>query len=133
MASETAPVDKPSIFRLRAGLLLLAALLMFCISSGRFITVQFGLGWLWGTIGALVMAGLIGFGLTQLTRKIYFLLAALITLVTTYFAFDFLRGALGWSGTTAFIFALVPFGVLAAAFWDFRRLKLEVTGWLNRP
>ncbi|MEP9378869.1 hypothetical protein ABLE91_19285 [Aquabacter sp. CN5-332] len=133
MASETAPVGKPSILRLRAGLLLLAALLMFCISSGRFVAVQFGLGWIWGTICALVVAALIGFGLTQLTRKIYFLLAAVITLVTTYFAFDFLRGALGWSGTTAFIFALVPFVVLAAAFWDFRRLKLEVTGWLNSP
>lgn len=131
MASQTSPVGKPSILRLRAGLMLVLALLMFCISAGRFVAVQFGLGWVWGTIAAVVIAGVVAFGVTQLTRKTYFLLAAAMTILTTYLAFDFLRGALGWTTTYAFIFALVPFVVLGAAFWDFRKLKVEVASWLN--
>ncbi len=133
MASETTPIGKSSILRLRAGLLLLAALVMFCVSAGRFVAVQFGFGWVWGTICALLVAGLLAFGVTRLTRKTYFALAAFITLLTTYLAFDFLRGAAGWSGTTSLVFALIPLIILAAAFWDFRKLKLEITRWLNTP
>ncbi|WP_132033142.1 hypothetical protein [Aquabacter spiritensis] len=124
---------RPSILRLRAGILLLLALIMFCISAGRFVAVQFELGWIWATVVALIVAGLIAFGITRLTRKTYFLLATGITLITTYLVFDFLRGALDWSPATALVFALVPCLILAAAFWDFRKLKLEFGGWLNSP
>lgn len=127
------PAGKPPIMRVRAGLLLLLALVLFCVSAGRFVGVQMGLGWLWGMVGALVVAVLAGFLLNRLTRKIYFIIAAVITLLTTYLAFDFLRGALEWSPTMSLLFALVPFVILAAAFWDFRKLKLEVSGWLNSP
>ncbi|WP_127089904.1 hypothetical protein [Aquabacter cavernae] len=133
MAADFSPSGKPSIVRVRAGLLLLLALILFCVSAGRFVGVQMGLGWAWGMVGALIVAVLVGFGLSRLSRKIYFIISAVITLLTTYLAYDFLRGALEWSSTLSLLFALVPFAILAAAFWDFRRLKLEVSGWLNSP
>ena len=133
MTVSPSPSGRPSILRARAGFLLVLALCMLCVSAGRFVAVQFGLGWLWGILGALLVAALVVFVLTRLTRKLYFIIATLITLLTTYLAYDFLRGALDWSAGMALVFAAIPFAILAATFWDFRRLKLEVTGWLNSP
>lgn len=133
MAADFSPAGKPAIVRVRAGLLLLLALILFCVSAGRFVGTQMGLGWVWGLVGALVVAILFGFVLSRLTRKVYFIIAAFVTLLTTYLAYDFLRGALEWSSTMSLLFALVPFVILAAAFWDFRQLKLEVTRWLDSP
>ena len=124
---------KPAILRLRAGLLMLTALGMLCVSAGRFVAVQLSAGWVWGLVAALALAAALAFALTRLTKKLYFAIAALFTLLVTYLAFDFLRGALGWSSGMAFLFALIPFAILAATFWDFRKLKLELTGWLNAP
>ena len=132
-AEDNGVAEKPAIVRVRAGLLLLLALILFCVSAGRFVATQFSLNWMWGLIVALVVAGLVGFALSRLTRKVYFLISALITLLTTYLAYDFLRGAMDWSTTMSLLCALVPFAVLAAAFWDFRQLKLEVARWLNSP
>lgn len=133
MSAPPAPTGRPSILRLRAGLLLVLALSMLSVSAGRFVAVQFGFGWKWGIVGAVGFALVLVFVLTRLTRKLYFIIAAIITLLTTYLAFDFLRGALEWSSGMALLFAALPFAILAATFWDFRRLKLEVTGWLNSP
>lgn len=133
MTAPPSPTGRPSILRARAGLLLVLALTMLCVSVGRFSAVQLTLGWKWGTLVALVFAVVLVFVLTRLTRKVYFVIAAIITLLTTYLAFDFLRGALEWSFGCALVFAALPFAILAATFWDFRRLKLEVSGWLNSP
>lgn len=133
MTAPPPPAGRPAILRARAGLLLVLALSMLCISAGRFVAVQLTLGWKWGTLGAFLFAVVLVFVLTRLTRKVYFIIAAIITLLTTYLAFDFLRGALEWSSGMALVFAALPFAILAATFWDFRRLKLEVSGWLNSP
>lgn len=124
-------VGPPSILRLRAGLLLLATVSLFSISAGRFAAVTFGLGWGWGLALVLAVLLLVAFAMWRLTRKVYLIIAAAVTALTTYFAYDFLQGAVGVSSTTALVLALVPFLVVAAAFWDFLRLKDEIRRWLN--
>lgn len=121
----------PSILRLRAGLLLLATVSLFSISAGRYAAVTFGLGWGWGLALVLAFVLLVGFGIWRLTRKVYLIIAAAVTALTTYFAYDFLQGAVGVSSTTALILSLVPLVVVGAAFWDFLRLKEEIRRWLN--
>ncbi len=120
-----------TILRLRAGFLLLAALLLLCLSGGTFLARQFQLGYGWALLIALVIAAGVGYGVFRLTNKAYLAIAALVTLVTAYFAYDFLRNAMGWSAGLSLTFALVPLVVVGAAFWDFRRLKVEIRAWLN--
>lgn len=124
-------VGPPSILRLRAGLLLLATVSLFSISAGRFAAVTFGLGWVWGLVLVLAVLVLLAFAIWRLTRKVYLIIAAAVTALTTYFAYDFLQGALGLSSTTALVLSLVPLVVVGAAFWDFLRLKEEIRRWLN--
>lgn len=121
----------PSILRLRAGLLLLVTVAFFSISAGRFAAVTFGLGWAWGLALVLAALVLLAFALWRLTRKVYLIIAAAVTVLTTYFAYDFLQGAVGVSSTTALVLSVVPLVVVAVAFWDFLRLKEEIRRWLN--
>lgn len=121
----------PSILRLRAGLLLLATVCLFSVFAGRYAAVTFGLGWGWGLFLVLGFLVLVGFAIWRLTRKVYLLIAAAVTALTTYFAYDFLQGAVGVSSTTALVLSVVPLVVVGGAFWDFLRLKAEIRGWLN--
>ncbi|MGU3494138.1 hypothetical protein ACLBXM_08850 [Xanthobacteraceae bacterium A53D] len=121
-----------SILRLRAGFLLLAALVILCVSGGTFIARQFQLGYGWALLIAGLIALALGFGVFRLTTKYYIGIAALVTLVTTYLAYDFMRNALQWGAGVSTALAIVPLVVLVAAFWDFRRLKGEVRAWANR-
>lgn len=120
------------ILRLRAGLLLLIALILFCVGGGTFVARQFNLGLGWALLIALGFVLLIGFGLMQLTNKSYWAIAVLVTVLTTYLAYDFLHAGMQWGGTLSLILAAFPLAVLSAAFWDFRRLKMEVRAWGNR-
>ncbi|OYX14119.1 MAG: hypothetical protein B7Z15_05050 [Rhizobiales bacterium 32-66-8] len=131
MASDVRVVGKPSILRIRAGFLLLIALAIFCVSAGRFVAVTLTLGWGWGAGAVVVCCLLLGWGIARLTRKIYLLLAAAVTLLTSYFVYDFLRVAMGLSSTTSLLLAVIPFLLVGAAFWDFRTLKEEIVRWLN--
>lgn len=131
MANIDGTQARPWIFRLRAGLLLLVALVFFSISGGNFVARQFGLTWLWALGLAFVFALLLGYGVARLTRAMYLSGAAVLTLLTTYLAYDFLRNAVGWSQTTSLILAAVPFVLMGAAFWDFRRLKEEIRRWAD--
>ena len=131
MASDARVVGKPSILRVRAGFLLLIALVIFCISAGRFVAVSLALGWGWGAGAVVLCCLLLAWGIARLTRKIYLLLASVVTVLTSYFVFDFLQGAMGFSSTTSLILSLVPFLLVGAAFWDFRTLKEEIVRWLN--
>ncbi|MEP9368477.1 hypothetical protein [Xanthobacter sp. VNH20] len=131
MANIEGTQARPWIFRLRAGLLLLVALVFFCISGGNFVARQFGLTWVWALGLAFVFALLVGYGVSRLTRAMYLSGGAVVTLLTTYLAYDFLRNAVGWSQTTSLILAAVPFVLMGAAFWDFRRLKEEIRRWAD--
>lgn len=128
---ETGRVNT-SILRLRAGLLLLAALVLLCLSSGTFLARQFQLGYGWALLMAAILALLVGYGVFRLTNKLYLGIAGLVTLATTYLAYDFLRNAMQWSAGVSMALAIIPLVILAAAFWDFRRLKGEVRAWANR-
>lgn len=121
----------PSFLRVRGGLLLLATASIFAISAGRFLAISFGLGWGWGLLVVLVCVAAVAFAIWRLTRKWYLILAGALTLLTTYLAYDFLSGALGFSTSTAVLLSIVPLLVMAAAFWDFMRLKEEIRRWLN--
>ena len=123
---------RDSILRLRAGLLLLVALLLFCVSGGTFVARQFNLSLWWALLIALGFVGLIGFGVMQLTNKSYLAIAVVVTALTTYLAYDFLHDAMQWSGAVSLGLAAIPLVLLAAAFWDFRRIKTEVRLWADR-
>ncbi|GGF82668.1 hypothetical protein GCM10007301_48490 [Azorhizobium oxalatiphilum] len=121
-----------SIVRVRAGLLLMVALLLLCLSGGTFIARQFQLGYGWALLMAAVIALAVGYGVFRLTNRLYLGIAGLVTLATTYLAYDFLRNAMQWSAGVSMVLAAIPFVILVAAFWDFRRLKGEVRAWANR-
>lgn len=123
---------RDSILRLRAGLLLLVALLLFCVSGGTFVARQFNLNLWWALLIALGFVLLIGFGVMQLTNKSYLAIAVVVTLLTAYLAYDFLHDAMQWSGAVSLGLAAIPLVLLAAAFWDFRRIKTEVRLWADR-
>lgn len=123
---------RDSILRLRAGLLLLIALLLFCVSGGTFVARQFNLSGWWALLIALGFVGLIGFGVMRLTNKSYLAIAVVVTALTTYLAYDFLHDALQWGSTVSLILAAIPLVLLAAAFWDFRRIKAELRRWADR-
>lgn len=121
----------PAFLRLRAALLLLATVSIFAVSAGRFLSVSLGLGWGWSLVVVLACVAVVAFVIWRLTRKWYLILGAAITLLITYLTYDFLSGALGLSSGTAMLVSIVPFLVVAAAFWDFLRLKEEVRLWMN--
>lgn len=122
---------RESILRLRAGLLLLIALLLFCVGGGTFVARQFNLGLGWALLIALGFVLLIGFGLMQLSNKSYLAIAIIVTVLTTYLVYDFLNAGMQWGTTVALILAVVPLVILSVAFWDFRRLKTELRLWGN--
>ncbi|MCS0493741.1 hypothetical protein NVS89_01430 [Ancylobacter sp. MQZ15Z-1] len=117
--------------RLRAGILVLAALVFISLSAGRWTAALFSLGWIWAALIGVVVAVLIAFIVTRLDRVAYFGIAALVTLFGAYTAYDFARGPVDWSQGWALLLALVPAVILAAAFWDFRHLVAEVRAWAN--
>ncbi|MCS0501641.1 hypothetical protein [Ancylobacter mangrovi] len=117
--------------RLRAGILVLAALVFISLSAGRWTAALFSLGWIWAALIGVVVAVLIAFIVTRLDRVAYFGIAALVTLFGAYTAYDFARGPVDWSQGWALLLALVPAVILAAAFWDFRHLVAEMRAWAN--
>lgn len=122
---------KTSILRLRAGFLVLAALVFISVSAGRWMAALFSLGWGWAGLIGVVIALLVALIVTRLDRLAYFGIAALVTLFGAYTAYDFARGPVDWSKGAAFALALVPGVLLALAFWDFRHIVREARLWLN--
>ncbi|MDQ0509563.1 hypothetical protein [Ancylobacter amanitiformis] len=122
---------KISILRLRAGILVLVALVFVSASAGRWMATLFSLGWVWAALIGIAIAVLIGLIVTRLDRLAYFGIAALVTLFGAYTAYDFARGPVDWSAGAALLLALVPAVLLAAAFWDFRHFVGEVRAWAN--
>jgi len=120
-----------SILRLRAGFLILAALVFISVSAGRWTAALFSLGWGWAALIGVVIAVLVALVVTRLDRVAYFGIATIVTLFGAYTAYDFARGPVDWSQGWAFALALVPGVLLALAFWDFRHIVREVRAWLN--
>ncbi|WGD31857.1 hypothetical protein AncyloWKF20_08570 [Ancylobacter sp. WKF20] len=119
------------IIRLRAGILVLIALIMVSSAAGRWMATLFSLGWGWAALIGIAVALLIALIVTRLDRLAYFGIAALVTLFAAYTAYDFARGPIDWSEGAAFLLALVPAVLLGAAFWDFRHFVSEVRAWAN--
>lgn len=123
--------QKASTVRLRAGILVLVALVFISASAGRWTAALFSLGWGWAALIGIVIAVLIALIVTRLDRVAYFGIAALVTLFGAYTAYDFARGPVDWSQGWALLLALVPAVLLGAAFWDFRHIVAEVRAWAN--
>jgi hypothetical protein len=130
--SEAGGGAKPSIMRLRAGFLVLLALLMVSGMAGRWTATLFSLGLGWAALIGLVVAVLIGAVLSRLSARAYIGVAALVCAVLMYTVFDFARGPADWSDGVAGGVALVLGLLLAAAFWDFWRLTHEVRAWAHK-
>ena len=124
-------VASVSILRLRAGFLVLAALIFVSASAGRWAATLFSLGWGWAALIGVVVAALIALIVTRLDRIAYFGIAVVVTLFGAYTAYDFARGPVDWPKGWALLAALVPAVLLGAAFWDFRHLLSEIRAWAN--
>lgn len=124
-------VASVSILRLRAGFLVLAALIFVSLSAGRWAATLFSLGWGWAALIGVVVAALIALIVTRLDRVAYFGIAVVVTLFGAYTAYDFARGPVDWPEGWALLAALVPAVLLGAAFWDFRHLLSEIRAWAN--
>lgn len=131
--SEAGRGAKPSIVRLRAGFLVLLALLIVSGMAGRWMATLFSLGLGWAALIGLAVAILIGAVLSRLSAGAYIGLAALVCAVVMYTAFDFARGPIDWSDAWAGGLALVAGLLMGAAFWDFWRLTHEVRAWAHKP
>jgi len=133
MSSPSSPSARTtSIVRLRAGLLLLVAFVLLCALGGHFVARQFGLGWGWAILIAVVIWVGAGVALARLDSRIYFGIALAVTALLTYLVYDFCASALGWSTGVSLVLALAATGLLAFTFYDFRRLKDELQRWLYR-
>lgn len=121
-----------TILRVRAGLLLLVAFIVFSWMVGSFIAKHLGLGFGWGLLVAVLIAVGVGVLLARLDLKIYAALSALFTAFGTYTAYDFSRVALDWSQTVSLVLAGAVGLLLALTCYDFRRLKGELIAWARR-
>lgn len=122
---------KPSIVRLRAGLLVLLALLMVSFIAGRWTATLFSLGLGWAALIGLAVAVLVGAILSRLSAAAYIGVAAFVCAVLMYTVFDFARGPADWPDGWAAGIALLLGLLLGAAFWDFWRLTHEVRAWAH--
>lgn len=132
MSSPSTRAPKASILRLRAGLLLLVGFILLCASGGHFVARQFGLGWGWAILLAVVIWVGVGIVLARLDSRIYFGVAVAVTLLLTYLVYDFCATALDWSSTVSMVLAVAATALAGFTFYDFRRLKDELRLWLYR-
>ena len=131
---STAPTGAKGsdIFRLRAGLLVLAVSVLLCWVGGHFVARQFGLGLGWAILIALAIWVGVGMLIARLDTRIYYGVALAVTLLIAYLVYDFTRSALDWSNGVALTLAVLASALLAFTFHDFRRLKHELRLWAYR-
>lgn len=132
MAPAPTGPARPSILRLRAGLLLLVSSVILCGAGGHFVARQFGLGLGWAILLAVVIWIGVGILLARLDLRIYYGAAVAITALLAYLVYDFCSSALGWSGTVCLVLAMLATALLGFAFYDFRRIKEELRRWAYR-
>jgi len=126
------PAARPSIFRLRAGFLVLLALVIVSGMVGRWAATLFSLGAGWAALIGLLVAVLLGIVLSRLDRLTYVIIAGVLTLIAAYTAYDFARGPIDFSVNSALALAVLPVLLLGAAFWDFWRLTHELRDWAHQ-
>ncbi|GAB4070206.1 hypothetical protein KHC28_19600 [Ancylobacter sonchi] len=124
-----AQINRPSMVRLRAGLLVLMALAYLSFVVGRWMATLFSLGILWAAAIGILVALLVALAASRLDRTAYLIIAALVALFGAFTAYDFARGPIDFSQGTATVLALVAGLLLAAAFWDFANLLREFRAW----
>ncbi|MCK0196750.1 hypothetical protein MWN34_07465 [Ancylobacter sp. 6x-1] len=122
---------RSSILRPRAGAAVALVLVIVATMIGRWMATLFSLGWGFAGAIAIVATLLLAIAIMRLPGRIYALTAALLTLLVGYTAYDFARNAMDVSQGLSFALALVPAFLVAAAFWDFRRLTREFTAWAD--
>lgn len=132
MSSPSPGSQKASIVRLRAGLLLLLAFVLLCALGGNFVARQFGLGWGWAILIAVIIWVGAGVALARLDWRIYLGIALSVTALLAYLVYDFCSSALDWPTSVSLLLALAATALLAFTFYDFRRLKDELRIWLYR-
>lgn len=132
MASVPPSPTRPSILRLRAGLLLLVSSVILCGAGGHFVARQFGLGLGWAILMAVLIWIGVGILLSRLDQRIYYGAAVAITVLLAYLVYDFCASALGWPGSVSMILAAIATALLGFAFHDFRRIKDELRRWAYR-
>lgn len=132
MANAPSGPTRPSILRLRAGLLLLVSSVLLCGAGGNFVARQFGLGIGWAILLAVLIWIGVGMLLARLDQRIYYGAAVAITALLAYLVYDFSTSALGWSANLSLFLAVVATALLGFAFHDFRRIKDELRRWAYR-
>ncbi|MFG1302487.1 hypothetical protein V5F49_22135 [Xanthobacter sp. V3C-3] len=132
MANAPSGPTRPSILRLRAGLLLLVSSVLLCGAGGNFVARQFGLGIGWAILLAVLIWIGVGMLLARLDQRIYYGAAVAITVLLAYLVYDFSTSALGWSANLSLFLAVVATALLGFAFHDFRRIKDELRRWAYR-
>ena len=123
-------MTKQSVLRLRAGLLVLAALAFLSFVVGRWTATLFSLGFLWAAVIGVVVALLLALVISRLDRVAYLVIAAIVTLFGAFTAYDFARGPVDFSQGVATVLAALAGLLLAAAFWDFANLLREFRAWM---
>ncbi|MFT0862279.1 hypothetical protein [Ancylobacter sp. G4_0304] len=118
--------------RVRAGILVLVALALISAMAGRWLATVLSLGFGWAAGIGIAVALIVPLVLSRLDRLAYFIVAGLVTLAVAYLVYDFSRGPVDLSPEWGALLALVPAVLLAAAFWDFRTLMIEVRAWAAR-
>lgn len=119
-----------SMFRLRAGFLVLMALIFLSFVAGRWTAALFSLSFLWAGLIGVVVAALVALVISRLDRLAYVIIAAIVTLVGAFTVYDFAHGPVDWSETTALLLSGGAALLLAAAFWDFANLLREFRRWM---